>query len=127
MSNHEENPATEVRPTRERRVYTEAYKARILDQLDACSVLGAKGELLRREGLYYSTVSRWRQQMAKKTKAKRGRPKKTALEAENEELKRKVEDLQGRLDRAEAVIDVQKKLSELLESLSTPDRSGSSK
>ena len=127
MSDTEEHPATEVRHSRKRRVYSEAYKARILDQLDACSVLGEKGKLLRSEGLYDSTISRWRQQMTKKTKTQRGRPKKTAIQAENEVLERQVEELQGRLDRAEAVIEVQKKLSKLLETLSTPDSSESSK
>jgi len=127
MSHTEENSATEVHVSRKRRVYSEAYKARILDQLDACSVLGDKGKLLRREGLYNSTISRWRQQLARKTKAKRGRPKKTPAQAENEELKRRNKALQERLERAEAIIEVQKKLSALLESLSTPDGSGSSK
>lgn len=93
MSKSEETPTTEVRQPRNRRTYSETYKTRILNELDACSVLGAKGELLRREGLYYSTVSRWRQQMSKKSKSKRGRPRKTALEAENDDLKRKVEEL----------------------------------
>jgi len=127
MSNTEENPTTEVQVSRKRRVYSDAYKARILDQIDGCSVLGDKGELLRREGLYYSTITKWRQQMAKTTKAKRGRPKKTPLQAENDELKRKNVELQERLERAEAIIDVQKKLSALLEPLWTPDGSRSSK
>jgi len=127
MSNTEEHPATEVCPSRKRRVYSEAYKTRILDQLDACSVLGDKGKLLRSEGLYDSTISRWRQQAAKKTKTQRGRPKKTAIQAENEALKRQVEELQCRLERAEAIIDVQKKLSKLLDALSPPDSSEISK
>lgn len=111
MSNTEENPTTEVHVSRKRRTYSEAYKARIVDQVDACSVLGDKGELLRREGLYYSTISRWRRQMAKKTRAKRGRPKKTPVQVENEEIKRQLKDLRARLERAEAIIDVQKKPS----------------
>ena len=47
---------------------TDSYKTSILDQLSACSVLGDKGALLRREGLYYSTITRWRRQMARKSK-----------------------------------------------------------
>jgi len=118
---------TEVVVTKKRRVFTDSYKASILEQLVSCSVLGDKGALLRREGLYYSTITRWRRQMARKTKSTRGRPRKSALEKDNEALRRQVEALQDRLERAETIIDVQKKLSRLLEPLSSPDSSGSSK
>jgi transposase len=91
--------------------------------MDACSILGDKGVLLRREGLYSSTVTRWRQQMARKTKVARGRPNKSPLQEENEEMKRQLDELQGRLERAETIIDVQKKLSSLLEPLSRLDSS----
>jgi transposase len=120
MSATDEKSTTEVRIMRKRRVFSERYKVRILEQFDACSVLGDKGELLRKEGLYSSTVSRWRQQMAKKTKPSRGRPKKSAVQTENEELRRRIEELEGRLHRAETIIEVQKKLSMLLEPLSPP-------
>ena len=127
MSTTDENTPTEVCIPRQRGVYSDRYKARILEQLDACSVLGDKGQLLRREGLYHSTITRWRRQMAQKTKVKRGRPRKTSFQEENEALKRQLEELQNRLDRAETIIDVQKKLSRLLESISSPDSSGSSR
>ena len=58
--------------------------------------------------------------MAKKTKPSRGRPKKSAVQTENEELRRRIEELEGRLHRAETIIEVQKKLSMLLEPLSPP-------
>jgi len=119
--------ATEVVVPKPRRVFTNKYKASIIGQVDACSVLGDKGALLRREGLYYSTITRWRRQMARKTKAARGRPQKSTMQKENEALRRQVEVLLGRLVRAETIIDVQKKLSLLLEPLSTPASSESSK
>ena len=119
--------ATEVIVPKSRRVFTDRYKAGILEQLDACSVLGDKGALLRREGLYHSAITRWRRQMARKTKAARGRPKTSSTQRENEALKRQVEELESRLQRAETIIDVQKKLSLLLEPLSTQRSSESSK
>jgi len=122
-----EQTATEVGVPKPRRVFTDNYKSNILKQLDACSVLGEKGALLRREGLYHSTITRWRRQLARKTKTARGRPQKSALQRENEALKRRLEELKGRLERAETIIDVQKKLSQLLEPLSTPGSSESSK
>jgi transposase len=127
MSADHENSPTEVRISRKRRVFSERYKARIIEQLDACSDYGEKGKLLRQEGLYSSTVSRWRQQLAKKNKPTLGRPKKSSVQVENEELKRRLEALQSRLVRAETIIEVQKKLSMLLEPLSTPSDSESSK
>lgn len=122
-----EHTVTEVVVQKPRRIFTDSYKASILEQLNACSVLGDKGALLRREGLYYSTITRWRRQMAHKTKAARGRPQKSSLQKENDALRRQVEELESRLERASTIIDVQKKLSQLLEPLSISGNSGSSK
>lgn len=127
MPSHEDSPPTEVRIPGKRRTFSDRYKLRILEQLDGCSQLGDKGALLRREGLYHSTISRWRRQMASKTKTSPGRPKKSALQHENERLMRELEEVQGRLTRAETVIDVQKKLCLLLEPMSSQDSSESSK
>ena len=127
MSSSEDSTTTEVRVPKRRRAYNDRYKRRILEELDACSELGGKGEVLRREGLYHSTISRWRRQMARTTKTAPGRPKKSALQAENEQLKRQLEEVQRRLARAETIVEVQKKLCLLLEPMSIPDSSESSR
>jgi len=114
-------PDPEVRPTQPRRRFTAAYKQRILEEADRCTEPGQLGALLRREGLYSSYLSRWRearrtaQQEALEPK-KRGRqsaePNRYAEELER--LRRENRRLAQRLERAEAIVDTQKKLSELL-------------
>ena len=114
-------PSTEVQEKPERRRFAAEYKLRILAETDACTEVGQVGELLRREGLYSSLLSTWRKQreegvLAGLTPKRRGRKAKpknplaekmTRLERENERLKTK-------LRQAELVIDVQKKVSEVL-------------
>jgi transposase len=113
-----ERPA---RPTR--REYTPEYKERILRELEELRVAGEKGALgalLRREGLVWPTVHRWRESVAKAgVKAlvpnKRGRkPTRDPVREENERLRRQNERLQTELRKAEIIIDVQKKLAALL-------------
>jgi transposase len=86
-----------------------------------CSESGQLGALLRREGLYSSHLSTWRQQrdegtLAGLTPKQRGRKANpdALLIAENQRLKRETQRLEGRLRQAETIIEVQKKLSEIL-------------
>ena len=79
------------------------------------------GSLLRREGLYSSQLSGWRKQvqsgsLGALTPRKRGRKAKSIepLSQENQQLRREVERLQAELKKAHTIIDVQKKLSEML-------------
>lgn len=116
-------PDPEVRVKAERRQYSADYKRRILQELDACSTPGASGAVLRREGLYSSHVAQWRKQRATGelvglTPVKRGR-KVSAEAVELAQLQREHAHLKARLAQAEAIIAVQKKLSELL-GLSNP-------
>lgn len=111
-------PDPEVRPKAQRRRYSAEYKRRILQEAEACRAPGEVGALLRREGLYSSHLNTWRQQrqqgeLAGLTPAKRGR-KVDAQAVELAQLKRENERLQAQLERAELIIDVQKKLSRLL-------------
>ena len=114
-------PSPEVLEKPVRRRFTVEYKARILAEADACTEMGQLGELLRREGLYSSHLSTWRKQrdqgaLAGLTPKRRGRKAKprNPLAEENERLRRENERLQEKLRQAELIIDVQKKVSEML-------------
>jgi transposase len=112
-------PDPEVVPRAERRQFGGAYKLRILEEVDRCTERGQIGALLRREGLYSSHLSKWRRQRAAGqlqalSPQKRGR-KAQEVEAEGlVRLQRENERLRARLEQAEMIIDVQKKLSRLL-------------
>ena len=112
---------SEIQPRRRRRTFSANYKRRFLDEYDRCTKPGEKGALLRREGLYDSTIARWRKQMARKPKgarnAPRGRPQKTDEQRELEKLRAEVVQLKSSLEEAHHVIDVQKKRCDALESL----------
>jgi transposase-like protein len=116
-----------------RRRFTAEYKLRILHEADRCTASGQLGALLRREGLYSSLLSTWRQQRAEGTLAgltpkRRGRKANpdAPLIAENERLKRETQRLAAKLRQAETIIEVQKKLSEMLGiPLPPSDNSGS--
>ncbi len=114
-------PSPEVLEKPVRRRFTVEYKARILAEADACSEPRMLGELLRREGLYSSHLSIWRRQrdegvLAGLTPKRRGRKSKpkSPLTDENERLRRENGRLKEKLRQAELIIDVQKKVSEML-------------
>jgi len=131
------SPSTQaeiVVPPSGKRVFSLTYKRRILNQLDACSHLGEKSALLRREGLYSSYISKWRTQVANDdnpttSKNKGGRPKLSKAERENRALRKENQRLKKQLERANLAMSVQKKLTELLESYSpeTSDDDSNSK
>ncbi len=109
-------PDPEVRPKATRRRFSVAEKLRILEAADACQQPGEIGALLRREGIYSSLLAKWRQQRANGTLGqKRGRkPQTDPGDAELMHLRQENERLQARLAQAETIIEVQKKLSQLL-------------
>jgi transposase-like protein len=98
------------------------YKQRILAEADRCTERGELGGLLRREGLYSSHLTRWREQQraGKLEPQKRGR-KANSHAAELARLQRENERLKAQLDRAELVIDAQKKLCQLFNLPSEPE------
>jgi transposase len=115
-------PSTEVPEKPVRRRFSTEYKLRILAETDACAEMGQIGELLRREGLYASILSTWRKQRKEGTLAglapkRRGRKPKTKnpLADEVATLQRENQSLKTKLRKAELVIDVQKKVSEMLD------------
>jgi transposase len=126
-------PDPEVAAKATRRNYSAEYKLRILKQADTCTDPGNLGALLRREGLYSSNLTTWRRQrnegtLAGLTPKKRGRKEaeRNPLIEENDRLRRENERLTERLRRAELIIDVQKKVSQILGgSLKTDGEGGS--
>ena len=106
---------TEVVPKAKRRLFSVAYKKRILAEVDGCTQAGQIGAILRREGLYSSHLTTWRRQRDRGELAgSRGRPAKPEAEQEVTRLRQENERLQQRLAQAEAIIDVQKKVSQLI-------------
>ena len=113
------DPAVLEKPVRRR--FLAEYKLRILQQADRCTASGQLGALLRREGLYSSHLSTWREQrsqgmLAGLTAKRRGRKANSdaPLVAENQRLTRETQRLAAKLRQAETIIDIQKKLSEML-------------
>jgi len=104
-----------------RRVFTAEYKRRILTAADACATPGAVGALLRREGLYSSHLVVWRRarargELAALTPQRRGR-KATPVDPRERkiaEFEWQVAQVTARAERAEALVDLQKKLAVLL-------------
>jgi transposase len=123
-----ERATTPERP--KRRTFTAEYKLRIVREADAALASGeegAVGELLRREGLYSSHLTTWRRErdageLAGLTPKKRGRPsRKNPLADDLAKLQRENERLQNELNKANTVIDVQRKVAALLgETLPVP-------
>jgi transposase-like protein len=113
------NPEVLEKPIRRR--FTAPYKLRILKEVEALSESGQIGALLRREGLYSSHLTTWRRQrdtgaieaLKPKKRGRRGR-RQDPLIQENELLRRENERLARRLKRAETIIEIQKKISEVL-------------
>jgi len=106
----------EVLPRAERRRFSAEYKRRILQEADQCRQPGQVGMLLRREGLYSSHLSCWRGQResGELGRLRPGKPAADPAVKEVARLQREVTRLQGRLEKAEKIIGVQKKLCDLL-------------
>ena len=114
-------PDPEVLEKARRRRFSATYKLEILQEADACSEPGEIGALLRREGLYSSHLSKWRQQreegalegLKPKKRGRKARPR-NPLTRRVAELERDNERLRRKLEQAETIIEVQKKLSRIL-------------
>lgn len=118
-NNAKTNPEVPEKPMRRR--FDAAYKLRILAEADRCTQPGQVGELLRREGLYSSHLASWRQlreqgSLQSLQPKKRGRKvqAKNAARQEVARLQRENQRLIERLRQAEMIIEVQKKVAEIL-------------
>ena len=128
-----DHPAsTEVVARTKRRFKSNAEKRRIVTEADACTLPGEVGLLLRREGIYSSNLSNWRQQLrgadrvALEAKKRGPKPNPELAQARRvESLTREKHNLQKQLDRALLIIEVQKKVSMLIGlTLDTPPKEG---
>ena len=108
--------AVEVKPRATRRTFSAEYKRRILAEADVCP-RGQVGFLLRREGLYYSHLTKWRGEREAGTLADRPRgPQPNPDRAQLDRLAQENAALKRKLEQAEAIIEAQKKLARLLDS-----------
>ena len=110
----------EVTQKAARRRFTGEYKRRIALEAESCRQPGEIGALLRREGLYSSVLQRWRRQLQEESLSSSEKPNsKPSPAQELARLKRENGRLQEKLRQAELIIDVQKKVSELMQTRST--------
>ena len=110
----------EVVAKAERRRFTAQYKRKVLREADHCQQPGEIGGLLRREGLYWSNLANWRKQRERGELAglstKKCGPKwreKNPLAERVRELERDNTRLKRRAERAEGIVELQKKVSEI--------------
>ena len=116
---HPPDPEVQDRPRR--RKFTAAYKRQILAEIDSATEQGQVGAILRREGLYSSHITTWRktrdqaQRIALEPKKRGPKPKvKDPLQVENTQLRRENAKLHTKLRKAELMIEIQKKVAEML-------------
>ena len=112
------DPDPEVPAKVQRRRFTAAYRLRILKQADACKKPGEMGALLRREGLYSSLLTNWRRQREdgalREMRGHRRGPKPSPVDPQVKQLEVENRRLQRKLQRAETIITLQKKVAEIL-------------
>jgi transposase-like protein len=116
---HPPNPEVPEQP--QRRKFTADYKRRILAEIDSATGQGQVGAILRREGLYSSHITTWRKarEMAErialepKKRGPKSKPK-DPVQIENTKLRRENAKLQTKLRKAELMIEIQKKVHEML-------------
>ncbi len=113
------DPELVERPARRR--YSAEYKLRIVQEDDACTAPGEVGALLRREGLYTSHLTYWRKQRdagaLRELGRQRGRKPSDRRDREIAELRARAERAEAELEKARKVIEVQGKVSALLEQM----------
>ena len=124
-------PTPELSEVPKRRTFNAKYKLRILEETDRAADTRSISAILRREGLYSSALTDWRRQRAAgQLGALQPRPRGPAkaasnpLQAELTKANAQVAALRRRLDQAEAIIAIQKKVAALLEEMTPPPANG---
>lgn len=115
----DKTPKTEVLASKPRRRLSADYKLKILAEADGCTEKGQIGAILRREGLYSSNLAKWRKlrEQGAFSALNKQRGRKVKQDAKDEkiyELERKNQALAERLRQAEAIIDLQKKIAQIM-------------
>ena len=112
------DPDPEVPAKVQRRRFSAEYRLRILKHADACKTAGERGALLRREGLYSSLLTNWRRQREQgalqEMRGRRRGPKPRPVDPRMKQLETENRRLQRKLQRAETIITLQKKVAEIL-------------
>ncbi len=112
------DPEPEVPATVQRQRFSAAYRLRILKAADACKKPGEVGALLRREGLYSSLLTNWRRQREagalREMRERRRGPKPRSVDPRMKQLEAENRRLQRKLQRAETIITLPKKVAEIL-------------
>jgi len=121
---------TEVSSKPRRRTFTAEYKRKILMEVAACTQPGEVGALLRREGLYSSHLTEWRRERERRelealSPKKRGPKGKNADPRDRKiaEMERAIAKVTARAERAELLVEIQKKVASLL-GIPLPDSDG---
>jgi hypothetical protein len=110
----EVDPQVKVKKPRAiRRQFSVSDKIKIITAFDACNGSLERGALLRKEGLYYASISKWKKDLCEK-KSKRENVKSHQRDLAHQQLLRENARLKKKLSQAEAIIEIQKKVSELL-------------
>ena len=114
--------AVEIPSIVRRRQYTAEYKLRVLAEIDQCEGAGQRAAIARREGLYSSTISKWIEwrHCMQHRQGEEPTPPKPASDKDDprnqlRKLERENRRLRLRLERAESIIELQKKVSDLLD------------
>jgi transposase len=114
--NHIQNLNTQVKavkPKVVRRKFNTAEKLKIIEEFDACNNSSDRGAFLRKQGLYYSGIVKWRRELSGKN-SNHANSKTYKLTLAHNQIMRENVALKKKLAQAEAIIDLQKKVSELL-------------
>lgn len=102
-----------VKQKRNRRKFNTIDKLKILEAFDACKNASERGALLRKQGLYYASITKWRLQLTEKS-SNHKHSKAYKLTLAHNQVMRENTALKKKLAQAEAIIELQKKVSELL-------------
>jgi len=108
--------STEVKTPTKRRYLNRSFKEEVLNRISHLKGSGQVGAYLREKGLYYSSIQQWRKELSEEKKTgKKEKSQAALLKQEIESLKRRNATLEKKLKQSQTIIEVQKKISQILE------------